>query len=135
MDERERVVLHRARQPPALGLRVREAQRDLEHEQHEDRDRQVAEEETPAHVTTLSSAVRTSRNPTPRTVSIHAGSPSFLRSAGDVDVERLGRPVPVRVPDLFEDVRAREDGAGFLGEEREQVELLRGERQRLGRPS
>ena len=36
--ECERVVLHGTRQSAALRLRVREAERDLEHQQHEDRD-------------------------------------------------------------------------------------------------
>ena len=80
--ERERVVLEVARQPALDRVRVRHPERDLEHEQDERGDREVADEQPPLHRRgpARHSARARSRNPTPRTVSIQPGSPSFLRS-------------------------------------------------------
>ena len=61
-----------------LAALVLHAERHLEREQHEQRDAEVAEQQ-PA-VTAARHAGR-SRKPTPRTVSIQAGSPSLRRSA------------------------------------------------------
>src|ERR671931_354682 len=47
--------------------------------------------------------------------------------ARDVDVERLGRAEPVRVPDLVDEALARDDRAGLAHEEVEELELLAGE--------
>ena len=62
------------RQVAALGALVLHAERHLEAEQDEQRDPEVAEQQPPGHGTC-------SRKPTPRTVSIQPGSPSFRRSA------------------------------------------------------
>ena len=62
------------RQIAALGALVLHAERHLEAEQDEQRDPEVAEQQPAGHGTC-------SRKPTPRTVSIQPGSPSFRRSA------------------------------------------------------
>ena len=58
---------------PPLRPRVLDAERHLERDEHEQRDAEVAEKKAPGH------AARR-RKPTPRTVSIHPGSPSLRRS-------------------------------------------------------
>src|SRR4029078_382956 len=47
-----------------------------------------------------------------------------------MDLQRLGGAVPVWVPDFREDLLASENRARIRGEEAEQVELLRRERDR-----
>ena len=64
------------------------------------------------------------RSPTPRTVSIHPGSPSFFRSAATWTSIVFVAPEPGRLPDVLEDPPPRDDGAGVAREQREQVELL-----------
>ena len=113
--EGERVVLHRGGQPAALGLRVREPERDLEHEQHEHRDREVAEEQSAAHGRSATRRARARRFDQPEPDAADRLDPrrvaELLAQRRDVDVERLRRPVPVRVPDLLEDVLAGADTA------------------------
>ena len=46
---------------------------------------------------------------------------------GNVHIEGLGGAVPMRVPDRLEDAMARVHRARIGGEERKDVELLRGE--------
>ena len=72
--EDHRVTLDSRFEGTALGARVGEPQRDHQNREHEDRQGEVAEKELAAH------GAGRSRNPTPRTVSIQLGSPSFLRS-------------------------------------------------------
>ncbi len=77
------------------------AQRVDEHGEDEERDREVAAEQPPpGHAGPRAG----SRRPGPS--SIQLGVPSFLRSGADVHVEGLGRPEPVGVPDLLDDVLA-----------------------------
>src|SRR5581483_2762169 len=71
--ERRRVVRDLRGQVAALGALVLHAERQLEAEQDEQRHTEVAEQQPAGHGTR-------SRKPTPRTVSIQAGSPSFLRN-------------------------------------------------------
>ena len=71
--ERERVDLDPALEIIPLGAPVRDAERDLERREHCDRECEVREEQLASH-----GGCR--RRPTPRTVSIHAGSPSLRRS-------------------------------------------------------
>ena len=60
-------------QPLLLVARVDEPERHLEHREDDDGEREVADQQAARHAR--------SRSPTPRTVSISVGSPSFLRSA------------------------------------------------------
>ena len=48
----------------------------------------------------------------------------LLAQRGDVHVEGLGGPVPVRIPHLVHDLLAAHDRARVLAEQREQIELL-----------
>src|SRR5439155_6728932 len=67
------VVLDARDQLPPLQPVDDDAERHLEDDEHEHRDRQVADQKTTDH------DAGCSLNPTPRTVSIHPGSPSFFR--------------------------------------------------------
>ena len=70
-----RIVLDRGFEAVAFAALERQRKRHLQDEEHECGDRQVAEEEPSGH------RGGQRRKPTPRTVSIQAGSPSFLRNA------------------------------------------------------
>src|SRR4051794_36550165 len=71
--ERGGVALERAVGRIVLVSAVDERERDLEHDEHRDDDRQVREEKATPHGSR-------SLKPTVRTVSISVGSPSFLRN-------------------------------------------------------
>src|SRR6478735_1393517 len=59
------------------------------------------------------------------------GIAELLAQRRDVHVECLRRAVPVRVPHVLEQLLARSHRTGVVGEEREQVELLRRQRDRV----
>src|SRR3954454_4205167 len=52
----------------------------------------------------------------------------LLTQRRDMRVDRLGRTVPVRIPDRLEDLRPRVNCADVVGQECQQVELLGGQR-------
>ena len=73
--------------------------------EHDDRRARRTGEEAPAHVGTCR------RSPTPRTVSIHDGSPSFLRSAATWTSIVFALPYQVVCQTSSRIARARDDGA------------------------
>ena len=101
------------------------AERDLEDQQHERRDRQVRQQQPPRHAR--------HRRIEAEADAAHGLDPArvteLLAQRGDVDVERLRRSVPVLVPNLLEDLVAPVHGAGVAREQREQIELLRCQRE------
>ena len=112
----DRVALHLRRQARPLVAGVDEPERHLEHREDDDREREVAEEQAPRHAR--------SRNPTPRTVSISVGSPSFLRSEATWTSTVFDEPYQV-VSQTSRRIRCRSTTTpGLGGEQREQVELL-----------
>src|SRR5918994_3173525 len=56
--------------------------------------------------------------------------PELPAQSADVDVERLGRAEPVRVPDLLEQALAADDAAGLPRQQLEHLELLARELER-----
>ena len=62
------------------------------------------------------------------------GIAEFAADPRHVGVDRLGRAIPVGVPDVLDDVGARPDRTGIVGEERQQLEFLRRERDLGDRP-
>src|SRR5665811_816618 len=60
-----------------------------------------------------------------------SGVAQLLAQRCDMNVEGLGGAVPMWIPHRLEDVRATEDRTRVLGQEREEVVLLRGERDLL----
>ena len=106
------------RQVAALGALVLHAERHLEAEQDEQRDPEVAEQQPARHGTR-------SRKPTPRTVSIQPGSPSFRRSAATWTSIVFEEPYQL-VCQTSASSRCRLTAApGIARERREQLELLR----------
>ena len=75
------------------------------------------------------------RKPTPRTVSIQPGIAELPPQRRHVHVDRLRRAVPARLPDLLEDPLAADGRARIGREQREQVELLRRQRELARRPA
>ena len=120
-SESRRVALQSGIERIVLMTGVHERKRNLEDEEDCEDEREVGEDHASPH---------SSRNlkPTLRTVSIRPGSPSFLRSEATWTSSVRGRPIPMRVPDLVHDLLSAHDGPRVLPEEREQVELLRAER-------
>ena len=72
--ERDGVALDLAGEVLPFAVRVGDRERDLEQREHEHGDGEVGREEPASH------GCGASRRPTPRTVSIQRGSPSFFRS-------------------------------------------------------
>ena len=100
----------------ALAARVDEPERHLEHREHDDRERQVADQQPARHAR--------SRSPTPRTVSISVGSPSFLRSAATCTSTVFDEPYQVVSQTSRRILWRSTTTPGSDGEQREQVELL-----------
>ena len=103
---------------------VGQGERNLQHGEQEDRQRQVAREEPPQ-----GSSGAASRKPTPRTVSIQPGSPSFLRrDATCTSIVFVGPYQCVSQTSSSRRWRVS-DGARVGREEGEDVELLERQRQ------
>ncbi len=123
--EHVRLALHLPGDPSVLGVLERQTERECEREQHEERERQVRQQEAAPHGRGSRSR---SRYPTPRTVSIQAGSPSLRRrlpmwtSSVFVGPYQCGSQT-------WSMMSCRLHTAPRVGgQEREQVELLRRER-------
>ena len=106
------------RQVAALGALVLQAERHLEAEQDEQRHPEVAEQEPPGHGTR-------SRKPTPRTVSIQPGSPSFRRSAATWTSIVFEEPYQLVCQTSASKPLPAHGRAGIARERGEQLELLR----------
>ena len=105
-----------------LVAREGDPERDLEGQQDEERERQVAREQPTAHPGSPR------RKPTPRTVSIQPGSPSFRRSEATWTSIVFVGPYQCVSHTSSRSCWRRDDRAGVGGEDREQIELLRRQR-------